>query len=75
MGAPPLDPRDMIIITVASGGYHVAVSAVHPATGEHRVLEPTFQPSLALARQLGAMLESAIGFPVHEELQAGAAND
>lgn len=75
MGAPPLDPRDRITITAAPGGYHVAISAVHPASGEHRVLEPDFQPTLALARKLAAMQGDCTGFPVYEDLQAGAAND
>lgn len=75
MGAPPLDPRDKIIITKARKGYHVQTSAVHPATGEHRVLDPEFQPSLVLARRLAAMISSATGFPVSEELEKGAAND
>lgn len=75
MGAPPLDPRDRITITAAPGGYHVTISAVHPASGEHRVLEPDFRKTLQWARKHAAILHKITTFPVYEDLPAGAAND
>lgn len=75
MGAPPLDPRDRVTITAAPGGYHVTISAVHPPSGVHRVLDPTFWPTLAAARAQAKIIHDCTRYPVYEDLQAGAAND